>query len=197
MEQWEIQEVLKRASEIDNGHTLETDAEIEALVSAAEESGISRDAVLQALHERLQGPLKAFTPGDLVFARSHDGRHYVATLLSAEGASVKVRFLNGADSLANAGEMRMFSLPPGMKVEYLSPSSGIWFTAPVVRYSQEARLVTVNAWGNEENVSIDKVRLPRASGPSRFSSAQVLAYSVASALAGTALGVLIMKLLHR
>ena len=96
MDQREAQEILRRAQEIESqqGVMLRSQADVEQFVSAAEEAGLSRDAVLQALRERLRMPAEAFEPGSLVFAESADGRFHVASLTSLDEHTAKIRFLN-------------------------------------------------------------------------------------------------------
>lgn len=199
MEQWEIQDVLRRAQEIEHqqGTILDSADELDAFVEAAEESGISRDAVVQALRERLRVSAEAIEVGQLVFAPSADRRHHVATVVSNNGKTAKIRFVSGGEQICSIADLRMFSLTPGLRVEFNSPSMGVWLTAPVSRYNAEARTVTVNAWGTDETVSLEKVRLAPHRERGKLTTAHLWTTGIVATLLGTGLGVLISQLLFR
>lgn len=196
----EMQEVLARAHEIESqsGALLHSETDVESFVAAAEETGLSRDAVLQALRERLRLPAEAYEPGKQVFAASADGHHYVANLLSISDRTAKVEFLNGGTHTLPVHELRAFSTIPGQKVQYFSPSSGMWFTGTIVKYNEAKKTIKVSAWGSEESVSLAKVRLARegtASG--KISKIAVWAYAALSYVGGAGTVLLILKLLGK
>jgi hypothetical protein len=66
----ELRAVLARADEIQNSTSLRQ-ADLEAIIQAAEEVGIARSAIERAIRERLNLPLKPPAVGDLTFAKSN------------------------------------------------------------------------------------------------------------------------------
>lgn len=189
----EHSEVLRRAQEIDN-HTHDQ-VGVEDYVKAAEEAGISREAVLMALRERLGVPLTMPTVGEMVFAKSADGHYYAATISSIEEKDMKVRFVNGSDSRITTVDLREFNLSPGQKVNY--QSSGMWWDAEIVRYNAEGRSVTVNIWGSEETVSLEKIRIRK---PTSFELNKSLNAWIARAaifLSGSGIGIILYRILTK
>lgn len=79
----ELRDVLARAEEIQRAsrHDEEMNAELEAVIGAAEEVGLARPAVERALRERLALSAPPAV-GTLTFARSTDDKFYVAEVLS-------------------------------------------------------------------------------------------------------------------
>lgn len=154
-------DLLRRAQEIDEQTRLmlEPYPEYTEVIRAAEEVGIARDATLQALRERMSLPVQAFEPGTRVFAKSADGHFYAATLEKIQGRTAHIRFVNGSEHVADMTDLRMFSLTPGQKLMFHSPSYGMWVQAEVVRFNRDSGSVTVNAWYQEETVPLEKVRL--------------------------------------
>ncbi len=166
LEQNQLSEILRRAHEIESHAP--TDATISGYqdyIDAAEEAGISREATLQALRERLGLPVTTPEAGQLVYAKSADGHFYPARIQSAEGQNFRVRFMNGSEATKPMADLRELSFTPGLKVNYHSPSSGGWWTADLVRFNETAQTVTVNAWGTEETVPLDQIRL-KSTNPS-------------------------------
>ena len=156
-------DLLRRAHEIDEQTRLmlEPYPEHTELIRAAEEAGIARDATLQALRERMSLPVQAFEPGTKVFAKSADGHFYAATLEKMQGRTAHIRFMNGSEHAVDMTELRMFSLTPGQRVQFHSPSYSIWVMAEIVRVNRDSGSVTVNAWYQEETVPLEKIRLSK------------------------------------
>jgi len=156
-------ELLRRAQEIDEQTRLmlEPYPEYTELIHAAEEAGIARDATLQALRERMSLPVQAFEPGTKVFAKSADGHFYAATLERIQGRTAHIRFVNGSEHVADMTDLRMFSLTPGQRVQFHSPSYSMWVMAEIVRFNRDSGSVTVNAWYQEETVALEKIRLSK------------------------------------
>lgn len=195
-----VADVLRRAQEIDiQTHLmLEPYPEYTELIRAAEEAGIARDATLQALRERMSLPAQAFEPGQRVFARSADGHFYAATLERIEGRTAHLRFVNGSEHQADMTDLRLFSLTPGQKVHFHSPTYSMWIQAEVVRFNRDSGSVTISAWYQEETVPLEKVRLNRE-GPT-FKLQDTAKYWLIggiSLLAGTGIGAAIVALLSR
>lgn len=156
MSQEEFSQVLRRAQEIDAGQHDSPD--VEAMIRAAEEAGISREATTQAIRERLGFPVAAATLGGLVFARSADGHFYAARVEETKENQARVRFLSGAVATLPMADLREFSLMPGQKVNYLSPTGGYWANGTISTVNVDALTVTLASWGMEETVSLAKVR---------------------------------------
>ncbi|MGQ0643246.1 MAG: hypothetical protein ACT4P6_21080 [Gemmatimonadaceae bacterium] len=76
----ELRDVLARAEEIQRTtrHGSEWNAELAAVTGAAEEVGLSRQAVERALNERFSFLVTPPAPGTLIWAKSADGKFYVA-----------------------------------------------------------------------------------------------------------------------
>ncbi len=151
-----LSEVLRRAQEIDAG--AHDSPDLEAYIQAAEEAGISREATTQAIRERLGYPISAAKLGEFVFARSADGHYYAAKVDSTAEKTARVRFMNGAIAELPLSDLREFTVLPGQKVNYLSPSGGYWANGTVVSFNADAQVVTLEVWGASESVSLDKVR---------------------------------------
>jgi len=196
----EVSEVIRRASEIDDQTRLlaASDRDIAEFVAAAEEAGISRDATLQALRERLEYVREAYAGGQLCFAMSADGRSYVARILSLEADSAKVRFMSGGEVQLSVSQLRPLQLGPGHRLEYQSPSMKMWLTTDVVRYNADTQAVSFNYWGTEETVPLDQVRLPRTPKAEELTArATNIAIGIASALGGGVLGALVMRFIMK
>jgi len=193
-------EVLRRAQEIEaqSNLLLRPDQEVDAFVKAAEEAGIARDAVMQALRERLGYVPEELAPDTQVFAKSADGAFYVAKVLEVKGRSVRVRFLSGSDHTVDITDVRSFSLSPGQKIQYLSPSYFMWVTGELIRFNRDVGSVTGSCWGHEEVLTLDKVRMPKEVAPKAGSDATKAAIIAAvSGLIGTGIGAALMHLLSR
>jgi hypothetical protein len=196
-------ELLRRAQEIDEQTRLmlQPYPEYTELICAAEEAGIARDATLQALRERMSLPVQAFEPGRRVFAKSADGHFYAATLESLNGRTANLRFVNGSDHVADMTDLRLFSLTPGQRVWFNSPSYGVWMQSEVVRFNPDSSSVTVNAWYQEETVPLEKIRLNKERSPFQppafklRDDMKMAAIGFAGLIAGTGLGIWIARLL--
>src|SRR6185369_27535 len=114
----ELGETLRRAREIAaHGERADHEAAYEGYVRAAEEMGISREAVLQALCERLLIPAEQFAAGHTVFAPSMDGCWYLAEILSTGDLVASVRFLSGGERTVPLADLRPASLVPGRRLQ--------------------------------------------------------------------------------
>lgn len=152
----EIREVLARAEQIHQGRSAESESEI--VIRAAEEAGLPREAVEQAIRERFDIPAEIPKPGELVFARSSDGRYYVAEVLEAE-KGIRVRFSKGGEVNLTLQDLRPCNFLPGARVVCPWPDWG-WWTCTVISYNVEKRKVKVtDGWGSYQTFSVGEIRL--------------------------------------
>lgn len=187
-----LSDVLRRAQEIQSSSQVLAQDDLEEYIVAAEEAGISREATLQALRERLGFPVHVPAPGEYVFARSADGHFYMAKLEGVSDQTATVKFLNGGTTSLPVSDLREVSFTPGQRLNYLSPSMNMWVSQPVVHFNRDTLTVTFNYWGTVENVSVDKVRLLNNTPLSIADKAQLkigmLWTGIGGALIGFALG---------
>lgn len=159
----ELRDVLQRAEEIQrtSRHGNEARAELEAVIGAGEAVGLERAAIERALRERLD----LFpTPdvGALGWAKSADGKYYVAEVLSISPDGVRVRFLRGSEHVVGHDEIRPCSFIPGERVMCYWPWWGPW-TGNVVAYDAAKQRVKVDdGWGSTKTFPIAEVWQPPA-----------------------------------
>lgn len=197
MQDADFRDLLQRAEEIQaqSGVQLELNPELAQLVAAAEEAGLEKEAVLQALRERISTSGKALEPGDLVFAPSSDEHFYVAKVLSKSGAQVKLQFLNGGEAHLDASTLRPFTVLPGQTLCCPWPSWG-WWNCKVVGYDNVNQKVKVSdGWTQEMTFHISDVRINNTK-PMPGRTKQILT-NLAWALGGSAIGALVMRLILR
>jgi hypothetical protein len=154
----ELQDVLSRAEEIQHTarHGPEWNSEIAAVISAAEEVGFSRRAVELALSERLNLPVRPVV-GSLTWARSADGKSYVAEVLSASDDSAQVRFLGGGEHHLALDQLRPCAFIPGERVVVDWPWWGPW-TCSLVAYDSVKKRVKVNdGWGYTKTFPVSEI----------------------------------------
>lgn len=195
----EIREVLARAEEI---HArmggLPHSADAAAVVRAAEEVGLPREVVEQALRERLDLLESPPSTGETVFAKSSDGRYYVAEVLSADERSVRVRFLKGGEHSLSLAELRPCRFLPGGRISAPWPGWG-WWTCTIVSYDATKKRVKVNdGWGSDKTFPISEVRLDPPKKRGAMSRARAYLWLTGmSLLAGGVLGSIATWLLMR
>jgi hypothetical protein len=195
-----LREVIERATEIEvqTQHLAASDEELGQFLKASEEAGISRDATLQALRERLDFKPEAYKEGQLVFARSQDERFHPARIASVDADGATVRYLNGGEARVPMAGLRPFALGPGQRLEYNSPSWAMWVTGEVVRVNLEGGSVTLTTWGVEETVPLERLRSPKLGSSAGLKDmSAVVGYSIVSFLAGGVGGAILMWLLRR
>ena len=141
----ELRDVLARAEEIERMSRAgaEWNAEVAAVVGAAEEVGLSRSAVERALSERAGLPAAPPSPGMLAWATSADGKSYVAEVLATSSTGARVRYLRGSEHELALDQVRQCVLIPGERVVCDWPWWGPW-TCTVISYDQSAQVVKVN-----------------------------------------------------
>ena len=112
----ELRDVLARAEEIERTTRRGSawDAERAAVIGAGEEVGLSRWAIERALAERFNLPASPPVVGSLTWARSADGKFYVAEVL-ARHAQRRVgvhEIVSDFPGLARTGRGRHGPSPP-------------------------------------------------------------------------------------
>jgi hypothetical protein len=181
----EMRDVLVRAAEIER--TTPTHEDLEIVMHAAEEVGIPRAAVERALRERLALQLKAPEPGELVFARSTDGKYYVAEVRSVDEEVCRVRYLRGGEHAVSLDEMKPCTFLPGERVMCYWPHWGAWNCTVLSYDAEQGRIKVTDGWGDSHEFPIGEVWLaPRKAG-SRLRT-RVIGLVVGAAAAGAAVG---------
>ncbi len=197
----EFTATLQRAREIagvDPSTTAGDDLEL--YVQAADEVGIPREALLQALQERQSVIGIQVAVGDTVFAPSLDGYWYPAEVLAAAGPTASVRFRSGGEHTCAAADLRSLSLVPGRRLEAKWKDWG-WAASRIVSCDPKTGKVVVSDWsGQEAKISVNDLRLEaRAAKPESVQAQAALlmpralaarwgaAAAVAGVLAGAAL----------
>lgn len=198
----ELRDVLARAEKIQSSsrHGVEMSVELESVISAAEEVGLTRPAVERALRERLNLPAIPPAPGSLVFAQSADGKLYASEVLSVAPEQVRVRFLRGSEHVVTPDQLRPCTLIPGERVTCDWPMWGAW-TCTVVGYDPARRRVKLSdGWGYTRTFPLAEIWMthPRdAEGPSGSRNRVYLRLMGAGTVIGTLLGSLVTYLLLR
>lgn len=192
--------ILQRAEEIqaNTALRLDSDSSTDQLLIAAEEAGLSRDAVVQALQEQRALESRKLESGGHVFALSSDERFYVATVKAVNGDLVDVTFLNGSDHVLQRRDIRPFSLLPGQSLAVQWPGWG-WWVSKVITFDREQLKVRVSDnLGTELTVPLSEVRLnPDRPPTAARERLKLWAYMAASTLGGGAIGALIMRVILR
>ena len=145
----ELRDVLIRAEEIERGaRTADTmQAEFEAVIGAGEAVGLSRVAVERALRERVELVTTPPAIGSLVFARSADGKFYVAEVISGDQSDIRVRYLRGSEHTVALDQLRPCALLPGEKVMVNWPWWGPWNCTTVSYDSAKQKVKLTDGWG--------------------------------------------------
>ena len=192
----ELRDVLTRAAELDRTarHGEAWNAEREAVIGAGEEIGLSRHAVERALMERLEFPASPPAVGSLAWARSADGRYYVAEVLSLAEDGVGVRFLRGSEHRVGVDELRACAFIPGERVACQWPMWGPW-TCTVVAYDAARQRVRLSdGWGQARWFPLDQVWLAPANPENRRSRRLAVMLLGIGAAAGAVIGSIITAL---
>ena len=196
----ELRDVLARAEEIQRGsrHGDKWNAELAAVIGAAEEVGLSRHAVERAINERFNISLTPPEVGALTWVRSADGKFYVAEVLSAAEGEVRVRFLGGSEHRATMDQLRPSAFMPGEKVVCNWPWWGPW-TCTIVSYDAERRRVKLSdGWGTVKTFPLSEVwlaspRMKLPSGRKRLYVTLLGAGAGVGALIGSIITALVMR----
>jgi hypothetical protein len=190
----EMQQVLARAAQLEQATSL-SPADIDSLLQAADEVGISRGAVERALRERYATPRFAPVVGSLVFAPSADRNSYVAEVVSETEHGYTVRFLRGGEHVVTAEELRPCSFLPGQRVYVKWPGWGSW-PGTIASYDASQQLLAVSdGWAETKNFHIADVWLGPVKpkhGPNR---SRLRAALLGAAAAGAAIGSVLTAML--
>ena len=194
----ELRAVLARAEAIQGSARLTnvSKAELAAFIEAAEEVGYPRSAVELALRERLGVPAAPPAVGDRVFAKSADGKFYVAEVLASAEDAVRVRFLRGGEHTVTPLEVRPCSFLPGERVVCPWPHWGPW-TCTVLSYDAPAQRIKVSdGWAETREFLITEVWLnpPRVRETQRHTR-MIVGLLAAGAAIGAVVGSIVTALL--
>ncbi|MGQ0641581.1 MAG: hypothetical protein ACT4P6_12575 [Gemmatimonadaceae bacterium] len=196
----ELRDVLARAEEIQRAtrHGPEWNAEVAAVVSAAEEVGLSRRAVERALSERLNLPASPPAVGSLTWARSADGKFYVAEVLDVWDDGARVTFLGGGEHRVTLDQLRPCAFIPGERVVCNWPWWGAW-TCTVVSYDEVKERVKLNdGWGYTKTFPVSEIWLAPEKANPAAARRRVYATLVGAGVgAGAIIGSIITALLLR
>lgn len=200
MDKESLRVLLQRAEEIQSQRDvpLSWPPNDQEILNAAEEAGLDRAAVEQALREQLSLESRTLQPGGLVFAPTPDGYHRVATVLSSADDEVEVRFFGGSDLRVRRGDTRPFSILPGQRIQAPWPRWG-WWTCSVVSYDRELKVASLSdGCGNVERFSIADLRAdfrrPTPAAERLEALKWKLAFAFGGGIVGTAVGFLLSRL---
>lgn len=194
----ELREVLERAQEIDSetGVLLRQNPEWADMIEAAEEAGVPREAILEALRERVGAVATDFGAGELVFATSGNGWFNPAKIETVRNGRARVRFLGGGEAEVDLRDVKSFGLAPGDSI-YIN-YYGTWTKVEVGSFNRDSLSVTTNYYGMHETRSLEGVRLkdPRFAKPLK-DQAKLWTYMVASFVSGGMVAGLIALIANR
>ncbi|HJU68267.1 MAG TPA: hypothetical protein VJ650_08450 [Gemmatimonadaceae bacterium] len=191
----EMRDVFARAEEIQAAAVRGEGAsrELEAVIQAGEEVGLTRSAIELALRERLDLLAKPPAAGDLVFAKSADGKFYIARVLAASSDAIRVQFLRGGEHTLALSDLRPCSFVPGSRVVCPWPWWGPW-TCTVLSYdADKQRIKVTDGWGETRVFPIADVWLDSARRPEETSARTKLYITLLGS--GVGIGTLIGSLL--
>lgn len=162
----ELRDVLARAEEIQSAsrHHGEMNAELEAVIGAAEEVGFARPAMERALRERFALAVAPPQAGTLAFAKSADDRFYVAEVLSTSTEGARVRFLRGSEHMVTLDNLRPCAFIPGERVECNWPWWGVWSCTVVSFDAIKQRVKLSDGWGYTRKFPIAEVWIAPSRG---------------------------------
>lgn len=189
----EMRSVLARAAELQYADR-PGGMELERFIAEAEKAGYTRAALERALRERFGQAQTPPAVGQLAFAKSTDGRYYVARVQSQSAERSRVQFLVGGERDVEGDELRHFSLMPGERVSVAWPNWGNW-SCTVIEYNAEYGTVNLSdRWGAEALFPISAIWIEPPT-PSR--GIGHIAMLAGAAIGGTALGAALTYLLLR
>jgi len=134
----------------------------------------------------------------MTWARSADGKYYVAEVLSTSEEGVRVRFLRGSELVLTPAELRPCAFVPGQRVVCNWPMWGPWTCSVVAFDAARQRVKLSDGWGSTRAFPVSEVWLAPSKTDSR--TARRRAYTLllgAGAAAGAVIGSIITGLLMR
>lgn len=198
MDHEQIRQLLTRAQEIQT-HQLtgdEAEAELEQVVAAATETGLSREAVMQALRERTNLADRPIEHNALVFAPGAGKHLYVAQVKSVDEGLVSVKFLSGGEATFPKSQIRSLDMLPGKKLGCQWQGWGWWNSTVLTFDAENKRVFATDGWGQNQFFSLSDVRLDQETDPQPGRARQWVFY-LAVSLGSGALGALLMRLFMR
>jgi hypothetical protein len=162
----ELQETLARARQLSRVvHGTDSETAMEPYLRAGEEVGIPREALKQALSERLALTTPEFSVGDMVFAPSVDGHWYAAQILTLDGGRATVRFLKGSEHTCATADLRALALIPGRVLQVDWKDWG-WCNAKVINHEPHTGKTEAEHFGERKKFTTDQLRLhPKQANP--------------------------------
>lgn len=192
-------EVLARAEEIHLHEQipLEMGEGTSDLLRAAEEAGLSRSSVTQALRERLATQRTPPEPGSLVLAEAGQGKLYAAEVLELSAGHAKVRFISGVEASVSLEDVEPFQMFPGQVVRCPWPQWG-WWTCTVVSYDHTKKKVkATDNWGQNATFNLGDIYVERksahAAAPAPLTATLFLAGMLGSSLFGALITWFLMR----
>ena len=198
MDKNEIRQLLTRAQEIQTQQLTgqEAETEVDMIVSAAQETGLSREAVMQALRERTNLSDRPVEAESLVFALGGGKHYHAAKVRRVEDGLVTVKFLSGAEVSLPRIQIKPFNMIPGQKVSCPWPDWG-WWNSTVLSYDDENQMVYVtDGWGDNQTFHLSDIRIGPDNPPRTGKTTLWLAFT-ALALTSGGIGALLMRLFMR
>lgn len=177
-----------------------TDDELRDVLARAEEiqRASRKGAEWNAELERFNLSASPPVAGSLTWARSADGKFYVAEVLSTSEDGARVRFLGGSEHRVTLDQLRPCAFIPGQRVACNWPWWGPW-TCTVVAYdSVKQRVELSDGWGSTDIFPVSEVWLAPDKVPSSASRTRVYATLVGFGVgAGALIGSIVTALLMR
>ena len=158
-------QIVEQQADVGSGQT--GNDGYEHYLAAAEEAGVPRQAMLQALRERFLVPTETIEPGDIVFAPAADKAWHAASVIRMESTtSVIVKFLTGGEQSISVTDIRPLGLVPGREVEFdyqvvVPEMRGIWHRGKVAEYDAEKQQAKITYGLTPYTVPLTKLRLPQ------------------------------------
>ncbi len=194
----ELRLVLERAEEIQRTtrHGDSWNAEVAAVISAGEGVGLSREAVQQAIAERVGLPAVPPAAGTMVWARSADGQYYLADVVGSSESDAHVRFLRGGEHRLALDAVRLASFLPGERVLVDWPMWGPAECTVVAYDAPRQKVKLADSWGYVKTFGLADVwRAPQRAVSAKATSSH--AWIIAgSATVGALLGAALMALIR-
>jgi hypothetical protein len=188
LNQEQLRDILSRAEEIRQQRGLTpSQRDLDEVLNVAEEAGLDRESVMQALRERLSILGEPPKIGDRIFAKSADGHYYTAKVIELREDAVKVRFGQGGEHIVSNLDLRPCSFLPGQRVMCPWPDWG-WWTCRVLSFDADKNTIKASdGWGSEEVFQVSDVRMAVEKEPFKLPS-KISSWLFAGAVAGGTIG---------